>query len=506
MADTATREVERSYQAPGVSGSPRLYGLPGVHRLEGPEEQTRESFYIDTDDLLLARTGVTVQQVPGRDWILTLPGDGAPLRVPPDAGDTQRIPTAVDQLVRGHARGHELEPVAHTQNTSSRWQLLDESGTPLGEIVADEVSAQTLGASVTVDSWYRLTVTLRKRDDVLLAAIEERLADVGAHRAAPQSTLRRLFGDRLPTPRRPVRKRRKLRPKSSAGDVVLATVADQVDTLKELDPAVRADEPDAVHQMRVAIRRLRSALRNFNRIVDRDATAGLRDELRWLAGVLSAARDQEVVQQRTEELLEATPPENVLGPIAAQLSQQFAREQVEAHARIVAELDTDRYYALLDALDGLLADPPLTPLAAKPARAVLPKLVGRSVKRVDRTVARAGAEQDPQARAAALHQARKAAKRARYAAETVAPALGKPASRSAKGYKKVTQLLGVHQDTVQSRTFLRTLGGRAHVAGQNGFTFGLWYQQEAAGAERVEREFPDLWRRVSRPKRRRWMR
>ena len=124
---------------------------------------------------------------------------------------------------------------------------------------------------------------------------------------------------------------------------------------------------------------------------------------RWLAGVLGEARDQEVIQERVEACLVATPNEDVLGPLAAKLSQQFARERTEAHARVLAELDTNRYYALLDALDALIADPPLTPLAGKRGRKAMPPLVKRTTKKLDKAVAAVAEHPEGPERATALH-------------------------------------------------------------------------------------------------------
>jgi CHAD domain-containing protein len=78
---------------------------------------------------------------------------------------------------------------------------------------------------------------------------------------------------------------------------VSAYVGAQASRLKTLDAAVRRDEADGVHQMRVTTRRLRAALQAFPMILPQPATAGLRDELRWLGQVLGDARDAEVLEQ-----------------------------------------------------------------------------------------------------------------------------------------------------------------------------------------------------------------
>lgn len=62
---------------------------------------------------------------------------------------------------------------------------------------------------------------------------------------------------------------------SPAGEVVLTYLRDQVAAIRRYDPLVRLDEPDAVHQMRVATRRARSALQAFGGIIEREATRPL---------------------------------------------------------------------------------------------------------------------------------------------------------------------------------------------------------------------------------------
>ena len=96
--------------------------------------------------------------------------------------------------------------------------------------------------------------------------------------------------------------------RSSAGQVVLAYIRDQVAAISRYDPLVRRDEPDAVHQMRVATRRARSALQAFGTMIDRDATRPLCAELRWLAAALGQARDGEVLQARLTADLATIPP------------------------------------------------------------------------------------------------------------------------------------------------------------------------------------------------------
>jgi CHAD domain-containing protein len=91
-----------------------------------------------------------------------------------------------------------------------------------------------------------------------------------------------------------------------------------------------------------------------------------------------------------------------------------------------------------------------------------------------------------------LHDVRKAAKRARYAAESVTPVVGKPAKRLAKALERIQETLGDHQDSVVERVWLRDLGMRAHLAGENAWTFGRLHALAEARALHDEAEYAEL--------------
>ena len=216
---------------------------------------------------------------------------------------------------------------------------------------------------------------------------------------------------------------RKLTAKSSAGDVLLAHLREQVQVVQAHDLPVRLDAPDAVHKMRVATRRLRSALTTFKPLFGADVVRPLRDELKWLAGELGAARDAEVMRDRVRTAVEAQGAVAASDPVAAIADEELGQAYRSAHDRVLAELDGKRYHALLTALDRLVTAPPLTRKAASPAGKALPRLVERSYTDVREIVAEADAKPAGDEREELLHDARKGAKRSRYAAESVSAGL-----------------------------------------------------------------------------------
>ena len=304
--------------------------------------------------------------------------------------------------------------------------------------------------------------------------------------------------------------RRRFTRHSPAGEVVLAYLDAQAAKLSVLDLAVRRDKPDAVHQMRVTVRRLRSTLQSFTSILSKAETEHVRAELKWLGGVLGAARDNEVLADHLHAGLTAVPMELVLGPAQARVTAHFAPLDVSTRRAVLDALDSKRYRELRAELSRLLDSPPLTPGAAEPAGKALPPAVGRAYRRTRRRMRRgrpcapAGQERD-----VALHETRKAAKRARYAAEATRPALGKKSGKEARRFarrmKQVQSALGAHQDAVIARTAAREIGVQSHLSGENAFSFGLLHERAHRQAIACENQAQHAWRRAQRSNSRGWL-
>jgi CHAD domain-containing protein len=295
------------------------------------------------------------------------------------------------------------------------------------------------------------------------------------------------------------------RPSSSAGDVVTAYLKIQVAALRDLEPKVKADEYDSVHQMRVATRRLRATLRSFGEVIPRSTTEKVAADLKWIGGLLGEARDGEVVPAHLQSSLEPVPVELVIGPVQARIQGHFSPRRAAAREEVIKAFSTVRYAKLLADLDRLSLDPPRGPRAAEPARDVLPAAVHKAYRQAGKRMRVARRTPPGQDRDVALHQARKSARRARYAAEAATPAVGKQATKFGKQMKKVQSVVGDHQDAVIARAASRDLGIGAHLAGENAFTYGLLYDSEYHRAHVLERKARKVWKKVSRPRYRRWM-
>jgi CHAD domain-containing protein len=483
------RETERKYEFGPGAVLPSLLDLPQVARESDLGEQTLEAEYYDTDDLRLIRGGVTLRRRRGGSdagWHLKLPVSAdtrREIRVP--LGRTgRRVPAELATLVRAQALGRALQPVALITTRRRRQVLLDIAGTSLAEVMTDEVTARAMGETAAFEvtaramgetaalsSWREVEIELTGGGPRLLEAADKRLRASGLHVAGHAAKLERALAGRLPAPV----PGRKLTKSSAAGDLVLAYGREQVAALQAADPMIRRDEPGSVHDMRVAVRRLRSTLKSFGALLGSPDVSGLSAELKWLGGVLAEARDIEVLASHLQARLAQLPAELVIGPAQARVRTYFAPRAASAREALLETMDSERYIALLTGLDQCLSGA-LAALALRAGADVLPAAVSRAGRRASSRARRAGRAPAGHARDTALRQTRKAVKDARYAAEAAGPAAGKKSRRLARRMKKLQAMLGDHHDAVMARGAARDIGIRAHLAGENAFSFGILFE------------------------------
>lgn len=510
MAETV-KEIERKYETSGGEAAlPPLDDIEGVSRVSDRGTDTLDATYYDTADLRLLTHGVTLRRRTGGDagWHLKLPvGPDTREEVRLPLGEGDAVPEALAALVRARVRGRPLQPVLRLVSVRDVRLLQDAEGGTLAEVSRDRVTARRLGpaAPAALEGWSEVEVELGTGGVELLDRVERRLTAAGLHRSASPSKPARALGH-PPAPARIPGPGTGSEGGPTAGEIVLRHLAEHLDRLVALDAAVRRDRPDAVHQMRVSARRLRSTLKSFRAVLDTGVTDPPAEELKWLGAELAADRDREVLTERLRQRVAELPEQLVVGPVPARLEIWSVRSAARTREQLAAALDSERYLALLDALDALLADPPLRPDAARPAALVLPGALLRDWRRLADRVQPAMAAPPGRERDVGLHEARKAAKRARYSAEVAEPVLGKPAKRFRREMRAIQDLLGEHQDSVVARTTLRGLAADADAAGEPSFSYGVLHQVEQARAAAAERELPRLWHRASRPKLRRRLR
>ncbi|SDI85240.1 CYTH and CHAD domain-containing protein [Nonomuraea jiangxiensis] len=478
-------EIEDKFDVPAEYAIPDLSGLADV---VGPKTYQLVALYYDTPDLRLAARGVTLRRRRGGadpGWHLKLPkAKGARQEIThPLTRSTKAVPSALAELVRAYTRGADLQPVAELDTRRTVTILLD-GETRLAEIADDRVKGTVLKEEPEVVRWREVEAELLEGGTrTLLAKVGKRLRKAGASPSEATSKLARLL--------RPAPPARAAVKEGTAGEVVVNYLASQVAALLAQDPRVRRAEDDAVHQARVAARRLRSALKAFKTVVV--DTEQVQEELRWLGTVLGEARDLEVTRARFARLLDGLPPELVTGPIQRRLGSDLHKREQEAYDRIKDALSGDRYYTLLNALDELVASPNLGKGAAKPAQEQLSAIAAAGWGRVTKTYDTAQAIGDPERREIAMHDVRKAAKRARYTAEALEPTLGPNMAKLAKLSAGIQEVLGTYQDGVVAQETLAKAAESARQAGEDTFTYGVLIGIERSVAEQAHADFPRVW-------------
>ncbi|WP_204042090.1 CYTH and CHAD domain-containing protein [Acrocarpospora phusangensis] len=477
-------EIEDKFDVPAEYEIPDLSDLKGCAAAVGPRTYSLVALYFDTPDLRLAARGITLRRRRGGDdsgWHLKLPkSKGVRQEIThPLTRSTKVVPQELADLVTVYTRGKELVPVAQLDTRRGVIRLMDAHGELLGEVADDRVKGTVLGEPPVVSRWREVEAELVKGDDALLRRVGKKLRKAGAVPAATASKLGRLLGDAVPVKPEPPQA-------GTAGAVVVDYFRSQVEHLIAHDGPVRRAEHDAVHQARVACRRMRSALKAFKSLVE--DTPELQEELRWLGEVLGEVRDLEVIRARFAEHLDGLDENMIVGPIRARLGSDLEAKENLAYARVREAMSGERYFALLDALEAPL---PLTGKAAKSAEGTLEKIAGKEWLRVEGRYATAQALEDPGEREIAMHDVRKAAKRARYTAE----ALG--LTKEAKRAESVQEVLGLHQDGVVAQQTLESEAEQARKVGEDTFTYGVLAGIEHATAERAHRKFPSVWAKVT---------
>lgn len=284
-----------------------------------------------------------------------------------------------------------------------------------------------------------------------------------------------------PTSDQPRRSATAPKPRAGKLDQVHRAVGEQLDKLLECDRAVRVDAPDAVHQMRVAIRTIRSLLQASPTAFGLSRDARLLEELAELAAVLGTARDAEVLAERHQRALDELPAALIRGPVRTRLVDGAGgRYQAGLQASITA-MRSVRYFRLLDALDALISMRSSAAAAEVESSAV--KTIADEYQRLCKRV-KAAAAAEPADHDTMLHRIRKSAKRLRY----VAAANG--AVQVSEAAKAIQTLLGDHQDSVVSRASLAEQADAATAATEDTFTYGVLYQREIDLANDCERQLP----------------
>ena len=456
----ANVEREAKLMAPAGLALPDLGGLvPGAIAVSMPVRRLDATYY-DTADLRLARSGITLRHRGGETgppWTVKLPEDATESdltrREITFEGPADHVPNPAADLLLASTRALPLEPVARLTTVRRPTEIRDGHGDVLAEVVDDTVSVthtQNPGRFREVEVELFATDHMGRH---LLEVAVSRLVEAGCTAEPPLPKLVRALGE--PATRAADVVVPPLENDARVDDLVRHAIARSVAQIIAHDPGARlGDDPEDVHKLRVGTRRLRSDLHSFAALIDPERVRFVRDELKWLGGVVGAVRDSDVLSARLVAHLGELPEPGSDPSGIARVRATLARQGAEARDAMVTVLRDARYLRLLDNLIDLAVDPPFRKtgkFSGPRSRRLAAKILQKPWRHVVDAVH--DLPKDPSD--AELHHVRILAKRARYAAEAAAPLLPPAATRFASAVADLQTVLGDHQDTVMAEAWLR---------------------------------------------------
>ncbi len=459
-----------------------------------------QASYFDTRDLRLARAGASLRYRNDEGWMVKLPVSREEMLTRLELlvdGDAGEPPVAAVDLVHALIRREPLAQVGQLNTVRHKTIVRDPGGEQLAEIVDDEVSVLD-GARLTA-RFRELEVEFAEAASAAIVdSLENSLQATGAGRPDLVPKIVRALGPRALDPP-DLAPPAPLDFASTPLEVLRAAIASSTARLIAHDPGVRTGvDAEDVHQARVATRRIRSDLRTFDSVVDPVWNNALREELKWMGALLGAVRDADVLLERLDSRMASLPASDV---DAGKLLLEGLREtRARGREELLAAMRSDRYLVLLDTL--VTATHVIPPSSTSLDLDVELGDLVRPPWRKLRDEVRALGDDPPDE---ALHAVRIRAKRCRYAAEAVAPAIGKPARAFAKAVAGLQEVLGEHQDAVVAGQWLRAHategGGRVEAAYVAGELAGI----ETVAAEASRAEWPEAWEIASNKRLRDWL-
>jgi CHAD domain-containing protein len=510
----AARELEWQFDAADlqpirswlIDGAANGGGLTITNR----DEVMQTDLYLDTDDQRFARSGyaLRIRRLENRpEAEATLKGFDAGANQTglrnrtelserleqPDPLLLMRSPGPVGDRVRAVAGRKQLQPLFEV-HTRRQTLTLDAGGKASGEIALDETSIQpSHGGSPT--SLRRIEIEVPENALPAFGPFVEHLrADCALDPAGLSKFEAGLAsaGLRLPAP--PTFGPTAIEPELTVGEVAFAVLRRQLATLVANEPGTRlGDDIEALHDMRVASRRLRAALALFEDVVP-ESVLGLRDDLAWIGRRLGAVRDLDVQLEQLESWLTAASPEDVEG--LARLRAVLSAQRFHARAEMLDALDSSRYESFVQRFEQILRDPPAdAPAGASlPALAVAPDLIDARWTRVREGAKRLGRSSE----AEDYHRLRIRGKRLRYALEFLNDLYPGRARAVLKKLVRLQDLLGLHQDAIVAIERLRRITEKqgGELGPHTTFAMGEIAERYRASVRELRAQVPAAYRKI----------
>ena len=462
--------------------------------------------YLDTDDWRLARAGFVVRtRRRGRNDEVTLkdtrPAEGSGLRqrlevteTLPDDGVTALGPSGpVGRRLRAIVGSRRLHEVLQVR-TRRRPFALRVGGADVAEIALDD-TVIVVGNGQRPMQLRRVEVEVHPEWlNALEPMVEQLRSSCGLQPARLSKFEAGLLAMGQEIPGSPDLGPTVVSASSSMGEVAYAVVRRQLSVIRDKEPGTRlGEDPEELHDMRVATRRLRAALALFAEVLPVRAQV-FREELGWLGRLLGAVRDLDVQQEGLAEMATATAgwsaglrPEDH-DPLA-ELAALLERERTAARMDMLAGLDSVRWDRLSRGLATMVQQGP----ARRSVAARVPAVIGLPDLVVARhhAVAKAGKRAKRSGVVSDFHRLRIRGKRLRYALEFSADVYE---GRTARFVRQLTALqdeLGRMQDAEVASTRLAELAtGEAHLPAATVFVMGGVAERHRREVDRLVRRLP----------------
>lgn len=444
------------------------------------------SKYYDTKDYRLAYAGITLRrrtELGTGVWQLKLPVAGA-RRELEIAGPPGLPPVPLQELLLAHLRQEPLMEIASLR-TQRKGVRATNRGAGVADIVLDQVSV--LDGRRAVRRFHEIEVELVKGKASILADLEKALRKAGAQNHDGRPKLFRAVD--LPAP--PASKAPEY--DAPSNDHLSYRLMRQINALLAYDPGTRlGGDSEQLHQMRVAIRRLRAILRAAHPLVDPTWAEPLRSDLTWLGDRLGQARDLDVQIISIRRDAKALDPHERLPLTRFVKTLEFERRRRQED--LVSVLCSERYLTFINRMVEAAKAPRLID-----TNITLEDIAAKEFKKLRKAVQRLDAVPTD----ADLHRVRIKAKRARYAAELARSAVGKSAKKFIRCVEALQDLLGKHQDAVVGEQRVRALF--AESTGQRAaFAAGRLVERQRQRRDHARASFWSLWKKVDKRGRKLW--
>ena len=456
----------------------------GLHVVSSTTNR-RTTVHYDTAGLHLARWGCTLYRRSKGTWTVSV--DGQDVQSFGGGGDAP--PQVVVDFLTAYHRGMELVPLVEMRTRQRHIELSNAKGVL---VCIDDERSEGIPAP-EYNGIRRLVVSSPKGARRQVAVVARAMRSAGAGPTDGVPAYLAVAGVRPPPPEVPMPD---VSPRSTVVEAIQGALAASVVRLIRNDGPTRCGEdPEGLHQARVATRRLRSDLRTFLPLLDARWVEDLRADLSELADDLGRVRDADVLLERLRTSARDMPDTEAVEGVLCSL----VRTREADRARLLVVMRGQEYLRLLDRLASAAVSPAIVNGGNERASDVLPPLARETWVRLRRRVRSLGSQPTDED----LHAVRIAAKRARYAAEAVGPAVGAEAAAFARAMADLQTHLGDLHDAVVAADWLRAAAAAAppretFVAGEL-----RGRQLEQAGALRAS--WKRVWQAARHSRLRRWM-